>query len=79
MAAGRDAATHAGSLYRKVFGFLRRPVQGIEAEAEHLLEVEREGESEATPFIAIFGIILFLVPIFVVILGLSLAAYYLAK
>lgn len=75
----RAAATHAGSLYRKAFGFLRRPVQGIEAEAEHLLEVEREGESETTPFIAIFGIVLFLVPIFLVILGLSLAAYYLAK
>jgi hypothetical protein len=79
MAAGRDAATHAGSLYRKVFSFLRRPVQGIEAEAEHLIDVEREGESEATPFIAIVGIILFLIPIFLVILGLSLAAYYLAK
>jgi hypothetical protein len=54
-------------------------VQGIEAEAEHLLEVEREGESETTPFIAILGIILFLAPIFLLILGVSLAAYYLAK
>jgi hypothetical protein len=79
MAAGRYAATHAGSLYRKVFGVVRRPVQGIEAEAEHLHEVERKGESETTPFIAIVGIILFLVPIFLVILGVSLAAYYLAK
>jgi hypothetical protein len=79
MAARRYAATHAGSLYRKVFGVVRRPVQGIEAEAEHLHEVERKGESETTPFIAIVGIILFLVPIFLVILGVSLAAYYLAK
>jgi hypothetical protein len=79
MAASRDAATHAGSLYRKAFGVFRRPVQGIEAEAEHLHEVERKGESGTTPLIAIFGIILFLAPIFLVILGLSLAAYYLAK
>jgi hypothetical protein len=79
MAAGRHAASHAGSLYRKVFGFFRRPVKGIEEEAEHLLEVERKGESETTPLIAIFGIILFLAPIFLVILGLSFAAYYLAK
>ena len=79
MAAGRDAATHAGTLYRKAFGFLRRPVQEIEAEAEHLLEVEREGESETTPLIAIFGIILFLAPIVLVILGLSFAAYLLAR
>jgi hypothetical protein len=79
MSSSRAAATHAGTLYRKALGFLRRPVQGIEAEAEHLLEVEREGESETTPFIAIVGIILFLAPIFLLILGVSLAAYYLAK
>jgi hypothetical protein len=79
MAAGRDAATHAGTFYRKAFGFLRRPVQEIEAEAEHLLEVERTGESEKTPFIAILGIMLFLAPIVFVILWLSFAAYYLAR
>jgi hypothetical protein len=79
MAAGRDAARHAGTLYRKAFGFLRRPVQEIEAGAEHLLEVEREGESETTPFIAIVGIVLFLTPIVLLVLGLSFAAYYLAR
>jgi hypothetical protein len=79
MAAGRDAATRAGTLYRKAFGVFRRPVQGIEAEAEHLLEVERKGESETTPLIAILGVVLFLAPIVLVILGLSFAAYYLAK
>jgi hypothetical protein len=79
MAAGRDAATQAGTLYRKTFGFLRRPVRELEAEAEHLLEVERKGEDETTPFIAILGIMLFLAPIVFVILGLSFAAYYLAR
>jgi hypothetical protein len=79
MAAGRDVATHAGSLYRKAFGVFRRPVQAIEAEAEHLHKVERKGQSEATPFIAILGVVLFLAPIVLVILGLSFAAYYLAK
>ena len=79
MAAGRDAATHAGSLYRKAFGVLRRPVQEIQAEAEHLHEIERKGESEKTPLIAILGIMLFLAPVVFVILGLSFAAYYLAR
>jgi hypothetical protein len=79
MAAGRDAARHAGSLYRKALGSLRRPVQAIEAEAEHLLEVEREGEDETTPFIAIVGLIIFLTPIVLLILGLAFAAYYLAS
>jgi hypothetical protein len=79
MAAGKDAARHAGTLYRKAFGSLRRPVRGIEAEAEHLLEVEREGQSEATPFIAILGIVAFLTPIVLLILGLAFAAYYLAS
>jgi hypothetical protein len=78
MAAGRDAARHAGTLYRKAFGPLRRPLREIEAEAEHLLEVEREGKSEATPLIAILGVVLFLAPIVLLILGLAFAAYYLA-
>jgi hypothetical protein len=79
MAAGRDAARHAGTLYRKAFGSLRHPLREIEAEAKHLLEVEREGESAATPLIAILGIILFLTPIVLAILGLAFAAYYLAR
>jgi hypothetical protein len=79
MAAGRDAARHAGTLYRKAFGSLRHPLREIEAEAKHLLEVEREGESAATPLIAILGVILFLTPIVLAILGLAFAAYYLAR
>ena len=79
MAASKDAARHAGTLYRRSFGSLRRPVRAIEAEAKHLHEVEREGESAATPLIAILGIILFLTPIVLVILGLAFAAYYLAR
>lgn len=78
MAVGRDAARHAGALYRKTLPWLRHPVRGVEAEAEHLLEIEREGRSAETPVIAILGIILFLLPIVALILGLAFAAYYLA-
>jgi hypothetical protein len=78
MAAGKDAARHAGTLYRNAFARLRRPVREIEAEVDHLREVEREGESGETPFIAILGIILFLLPIVALVLGLAFAAYYLA-
>jgi hypothetical protein len=76
MAKVRDAATHAGSLYRKTFPFLRHPVHEIEAEAEHLHEIERAGESAATPLIAFLGLLLFLLPIFIVVLGIAFAAYY---
>ena len=79
MTAGRDAATHAGTLYRKVFSVLRIPVRKIEAEAEHLREVEQAGESGEAPFIAILGLILFLLPIFLLMAGLAFAAYYLAR
>jgi hypothetical protein len=54
-------------------------VRGIEAEAEHLREIERKGESAETPVIAIVGLILFLLPIVLLILGLAFAAYYLAR
>jgi hypothetical protein len=78
MAVGRDAARHAGTLYRKTLAWLRHPVREVEAEAEHLLEVEREGKSAETPAIAILGVILFLLPIVALILGLAFAAYFLA-
>ncbi len=78
MSTMRGALAHAGSRYRRL---LRRPhpVQAIEHEAEHLHQVERAGESGETPFIAIAGIILFLLPILLVFLGLVFAAYYLAR
>lgn len=79
MGAGRNAARHAGGIYRKTVPWLRHPVRGVGAEVEHLREVEREGESAETPFVAILGIILFLLPIIVMILGLAFAAYYLAR
>ncbi len=79
MAAVRDAATHAGSLYRKTFPFLRHPVHEIEAEAGHLHEIEQRGESAATPAIAFLGLLLFLLPIFLVMLGIAFAAYYIAR
>ena len=78
MAAGREAVRHAGATYGRAFRWLRHPVRRIEAEAEHLREVEREGESGETPFVAILGIILFLLPIVALVLGVSFAAYYLA-
>ena len=78
MAAGRDAARHAGSIYRRAFARVRHPVREIEADAEHLREIERKGESAEAPLVAILGIILFLLPIVALILGLSFAAYYLS-
>jgi hypothetical protein len=79
MAAGRNAAAHAGTLYRKAFARLRHPVREIEAEVEHLVEIEQAGESAETPLIAFLGLILFLLPIFLVMVGLAFAAYYLAR
>jgi len=69
---------HAGGVYRKALRRGARPVEKLEAEAEHLHDIEQRGESGATPFIAIGGLILFLLPIFLVMLGLAFAAYYLA-
>jgi hypothetical protein len=48
-------------------------------EAGHLHELEVEGESAATPAIALVEVILFLIPVFVVMAGLTFAAYYLGR
>jgi hypothetical protein len=66
----------AGGRYRRL---LRRPVQSIEAEAHHLIEIEQTGDSPATPFIVLIGIVLFLLPIVIVILGLAFGVYYLTN
>jgi hypothetical protein len=79
MAVARDAATHAGTLYRKAFALLRVPARKIHAEAEHLHDVEEAGESGETVLIAFMGIILFLLPILILMGGLAFAAYYLAR
>jgi hypothetical protein len=68
---------HAGGLYRRTFAALRRPVRKLEAEAEHLHEIEQAGEAPETPFVAMLGVVLFLFPIFAVMLGLAFGAYYL--
>jgi nitrogen fixation/metabolism regulation signal transduction histidine kinase len=71
------ATRHAGGLYRKTFDTVLTPVRKIESEAHHLHEVEQVGVGGETPFVAILGVFLFLVPIFAVMLGLAFAAYYL--
>lgn len=53
-------------------------LQRVEDEAHELVELEVEGDSGATPLIAIAGVWIFLVPIFLLMLGCALAAYYLA-
>ncbi|MGZ4335032.1 MAG: hypothetical protein ACXVRJ_12290 [Gaiellaceae bacterium] len=76
MSTARSTPTaHAAARYRKLFAALRFPVR----EAEHLHEIEQRGESAETPLIAILGLILFLLPIFAIMLGLAFGAYYLAR
>ncbi len=79
MPAGKDVVKHTGHLYRRFFRTLRHPIRGAEHEAQHLHEIEQEGESGATPLIAILGLVVFLGSIFVVLLSLSMLAYYLAS
>jgi hypothetical protein len=77
MGAPARATRHAAGLYGRLFDAVRRPVRKIEDEVHHLLEVEEVGEAGETPFIAILGVILFLLPVFLVMLGIILAVYYL--
>lgn len=73
-----SATRHAGSLYRRLFAFVRHPVRKIEDEAHHLHEVEEQGESGETALIVFLGVILFILPIFLVMLVIIYGAYALA-
>jgi hypothetical protein len=77
MAMRSRSARHAAGLYRRSWDGARGRFRKVEAEAEHLYETEQVGESPETPFIAILGVVLFLLPIVAVLLGLSFGAYYL--
>jgi hypothetical protein len=79
MGTGAHAVRHAGSLYRRVFRWVRRPVESVEAEAHHLHEIERAGDSGEAPFIAILGVFLFLLPIAAFMMIVAFSAYALAR
>jgi hypothetical protein len=76
-AAGR-AAKHAWGLYGRTLHGALKLIRGAEAESRHLYVVEEKGEAGETPFIVLLGLVLFFLPVFLVMLGLALAAYYLA-
>jgi hypothetical protein len=76
---GRAGVRHAGTLYGRVFRAALRPIRKVESEADHLREVERTGYAGATPYIAALGVFFFLLPIFIFILGVASAAYYLTR
>ena len=71
------ATRHAGDRYQRVFRALSRPLRAIEDEAHPIHGIERKGERADTPFIAMFGLVLFLFPIFLLMLGLAAVAVYL--
>jgi hypothetical protein len=75
----RAGARHAANLYGRAFHGARWPVRKAEAEIHHLHEVERAGDSGETPFIAMLGVFLFVLPIFGLMVGLAFAAFYLAR
>jgi len=69
---------HAGGLYGRLFGWALRPVHKVEAEAHHLHEIEQVGAAGETPYIAILGVFLFLVPVFLLMIGLVALGIYIA-
>ena len=54
-------------------------VRAIEREAHHLHELEHEGESEWTPWLALLGLVLFFAAVVAVMTALTFAVYYLAQ
>jgi hypothetical protein len=72
------SARYAVRRYRRTLARFTHALRRLEAEERHLHEVERAGESAETPYIAVLGLLLFLGPIFLLMVGIAFAAYYLA-
>lgn len=57
---------------------LHHPVRTIEHEAQHLRELEREGESAETPLVALLGVATVVLPLGALMIGLVFLATRLA-
>jgi hypothetical protein len=66
-------------MYGAAFAWLLRPIRKVEREADHLREIETKGDSGETPFIAILGLIFFLLPIGAVMMLLAFGAAWLFR
>jgi hypothetical protein len=53
-----------------------RVLGAIGDEARHLHDIERKGDAPETPFIALTGVFLLLLPIFAFVVTLALIGYY---
>ena len=53
-------------------------LHAIEREAHHLHELEHEGESEWTPWLALLGLVLFFAPVIALVTALTVTVYQLA-
>jgi hypothetical protein len=64
--------------HKRSRGYLRsQPIRAATREVEHLHQLEREGESEWTPWIAIAGLILLFAAIGLLVFGAAEAATHL--
>jgi hypothetical protein len=77
-AATRSSPRHAGGARRAAFNPWRA-LRKVEHKAGQLHAIEHSGASEWTPWIAILGLILFFVPVFVLMTVLTFAAAALAQ
>jgi hypothetical protein len=57
--------------------FVHHPVRALEHEAEHLIDVERLGDSGGTPFIVLLGVASFILPILALMMLLAFVAAWL--
>ena len=73
-----EAAEHARGLYMRTLHTALRPLRSAEADVHYLHAVEQKGEAAETPVIAMLGLFLVLSSVFLVMLSLAFAAYYLA-
>jgi hypothetical protein len=74
MNALRTAARRSAARWQHFFGAWRPLAENVEAEAGHLHRLELDGESAATPFVAMLEVALFLLPVVVVVIAVSLVA-----
>jgi hypothetical protein len=65
--------------YAGLWSSIARQFRAIGGTARHLHEIEHAGEDAETPFIALLGVFLFVLPFFFFLLGIALLASWVAS
>jgi hypothetical protein len=73
-----SAWLHGCGVCLRTYAWLTSPLRSVEAQTQRLHDIEQLGLDADAPLIALAGVVLFLLPVFLFLAGSAFGAYYLS-